>query len=710
MKPLLLPLLSSVCLALLAPDPAAQGAPSSPPVAPSTLPASEEIPALPDTVVTARKWKEEAQKVPQSLFVFDEEDLGDAGIESMRDASFLVPNLFLNEFSSRRLSFPTMRGIGSGQGDPAVTTYIDGVPQLSTSSTNLALLDIERIEFLRGPQSTLYGRNALGGIIHIIPRSPSLTREFDAGYTFGNHGLQEFRAAGGGALVGDDLLFRLSVLDASRDGYTTNDFTGHDVDFRDAFSTRGSLLWAPADEDWDLRLALHTERSRDGGFVLSDLEGLRDRPHHLSQDFEGRTERDLFAPAVTWTYHGDEVEVTSVSAFQDLEIYGTADFDFSIFDLVRRETIESLRYFNQEIRVSSAGDEAGPRWLVGVNFFTAESERSGATEFRPGVPPPMTAGIDTASGEFDDWGAALFAQATVRPVEKIDLGLGVRFDHEDKEVDLRRTFEMGGMTVSDDRLSLDEDYDEFVPQVSLSREMTENTLAYLSFARSFKAGGFNLTAPTGSFAFEPETSWTWEVGTKTSWFEDRLQWNFAAFHIDWEDMQLSLFDAAVGGFVDNAGEATSMGFETELRARPRSGLEVFAGFGYTDTEFDEYVDVYGTDVSGNSLAFAPETTWSLGTTLSGGPDEEHRWFLHGEVTGVGTYYFDAGNREDESYTLLNFRAGVARPHWRLEAFVRNAFDEEYVTVAFQPNPADPTAFVGECGTPLTCGISLTGTL
>ena len=704
MKPSLLPLLS---LALFVSPLVAQDPVSGPP---SDSQIDDDIPALPDTMVTARKWAEEGQDIPQSLRVFGEEELENAGIESVRDASFRVPNLFLNEFSSRRLSFPTMRGIGSGQGDPAVTTYLDGVPQLTTSSTNIALVDIERIEFLRGPQSTLYGRNALGGIIHVIPRLPSAERLLDGGLTLGNHGFQEFFATGGGTLVGDDLFFRLSVLDSSRDGYTTNDFTGNDIDFRDALSTRASLLWAPVDADWDLRFAMHTESSEDGGFILSDLEGLRDRPHRINQDFEGKTERDIFAPALTFNWYGDDVEVTAVTAYQDWDIHGTADFDFSPLDWIRRESIESQTYLNQEVRVSSVDDDEGLRWLAGVNLFTADSERSGATEFRPGVPPPMVAGIDTASGEFDDWGAAIFGQTTFTPVEKFEVGIGARFDYENKQADLRRTFEIGGFPVSDERRHLAADYDEFVPSISVSREMTEDVMAYLSYAKSFKAGGFNLTAPGGSWAFGPETSWTWELGTKTSWCDERVQWNIALFHIDWEDMQLSLFDAAVGGYVDNAGEATSQGLETELRARPLDGLDLFAGLGFTDTEFDKYTDPYGEDVSGNTLAFAPETTWNLGATWSGGPDPDHRWFIHGEIVGVGSYYFDAGNREDESYTLVNLRTGISRRHWTLEAFVRNAFDEEYVAIAFQPNPADPTAFVGESGTPLTCGLSLTGTL
>ena len=668
--------------------------------------------SLPATVVTARKWEERAADIPMGLSVLDGETLREAGVTSVRDASFLVPNLFMNEFSSRRLSFPTMRGIGSGQGDPAVTTYIGGVPQLTTSSTNIPLVDVERIEFLRGPQSTLYGRNALGGVIHIVPRSPSGEFEADLSASIGNFASQDYRFTSSGPLGRDGLYYRFTGLSSERQGYTTNDLTGNDVDYRDSLFGRAEFFWAP-DDDWDLQFAMHGESSRDGGFVLSDLAGLRSRPHHINQDFEGVAERDIFAPSVEWNYRGEDVEVTAVSAYQDWEILETSDFDFSFIDGVRRRTEESQSYFNQEIRFSPPPGEEGetPKWLAGVNLFTADSERSAANDFRPGGAgiffPPAQVGIDTSSGGFDDWGAAVFGQTTLALMDDLDLELGVRYDHESKEASLRRTFEVGGTVVSDTRTQLSEDYDEFAPRASLGLKATEDVLIYALAASGFKAGGFNLAAPANRLAFAPETSWTGEIGAKTSWLDGLLTWNLAAFYVDWDDMQLTLFDASTGGFVDNAGSATSTGIETELRAQPVGGVEVYGSFGFTDAEFDEFTDPFGADVSGNALAFAPETTWSLGMLLSSGEDENHRLFLNVAWVGVGTYYYDAGNRESESFTLLNVRAGIERPSWRLEAFVNNALDEEYVQVAFQPNPADPTAFVGENGAPLTLGAALT---
>jgi iron complex outermembrane receptor protein len=182
--------------------------------------------------------------------------------------------------------------------------------------------------------------------------------------------------------------------------------------------------------------------------------------------------------------------------------------------------------------------------------------------------------------------------------------------------------------------------------------------------------------------------------------------NAAVFTIDWDDLQLSLFDPVTGGYIDNAGAATSAGFEIEAVARPVEWLDLFASFGLADAEFDEFTDNFGTDVAGNQLAFVPETTFNVGAQVGGAVNDGGRWFARAEYAHAGTYYFDAGNRDSDSYGLANFSVGVEWHNVRLSGWIRNAFDEEYILVAFQPSPADPNFFVGENGSPQTFGLSL----
>jgi len=685
---------------------------TEPPVAPPT----EPIVRYESMLVTARKWAELSQDVPQSVTVVPGSMIRDAGIRTMRDASFYVPNLFINEFTSRRLTFPTIRGIGSGVGDPAVTTYIDGVPQLTINSTNLPMIDVERIEFLRGPQGTLYGRNSIGGLIHIITRRPGNTLEFRGGGTFGNYDLQEYELSASGPLVEDELFFSLSGLHSSRDGYTFNTFTGNDVDDRDSLFGRGQLLWTPSEQS-EFRLTVYGETSRDGGFALSELTGLRRQPNRINQDFEGVANRDLVGTSLTWNYFGEEVDFVSISGYQDWEVFETSDFDFSFIDGIRRRTEESQNYFSQEFRLSSSEDRPVElsesttlKWLAGLSFFVSDSDRSAANNFRPAgagiLFPPEQVGIDTQWGNFDDFSIAGFGQATFILDEKLELTGGLRYDFEHKEGTVNHTFEAGGFTVLSTTTSLDRDFDAVVPKFSAAYHFSDNFMGYGLAAMGFKAGGFNLNAPTGRLSFDQETSWTYEAGFKSTFFNERLSANASVFFIDWDDLQLSLFDAMTGGYIANAASATSRGFEIELGLKPAEGWDLFAGLGYTDAEFDNFIDPFGTNVSGRKLAFVPERTWNFGGQYSGRVCEDATWYVRGEYVGVGTYYYDAGNRAGEQFELANFRVGVRSRNVSVEGWIRNAFDQDYVLVAFQPSPFDPSAFVGESGAPQTFGVTV----
>lgn len=676
-----------------------------------------DVTRAPAVIVSARKWEEDVQNVPQSVTVLPESFLEDSGIGNLREASYFVPNLFINEFSSRRLSFPTMRGIGSGVGDPAVTTYIDGVPQLSVATTNIPLLNVERIEFLRGPQGTLYGRNSIGGVMHIVTSDPSNRPTVTSRTTAGTYDLFEQVLGYSGPLVEDELYFSVTGMYSRRDGYTVNEATWNDVDHREQTFGQASLLWTPSDQS-SLRLTLQGDRSRDGGFVLAPLDGLRARPHRINQDYEGIADRDIRSASLAWNYEGDSIDFTSITALQGWNVVETSDFDFTAIDGIRRRSSESQQMLYQELRFSSpadrdiaVGENADFRWLVGASAFVSDSERTAENNFRPAGAgiffPPGMVGIDTQRGDFDDIGAAIFGQGTLTLEQKLELTAGMRFDHESKRTAVEHTFRTGGFTVLSTQESGDRTFNEFLPMFSAAYHVNDDVMTYGRVAKGFKAGGFNLAAPAGGLAFEPETSWTYEAGVKTSLLDDRMQFNASVFYIDWEDLQLSLFDAMVGGYIDNAAEATSQGFELELNTKPCENVDVFAGLGYTDATFDSFTDSYGSDVSGRHLAFVPETTWNVGAQYSGPIGHgDTEWFVRGEYVGVGTYYYDAGNRESESFQLANFRAGIRRHNVTVEGWIRNAFDEDYVLVAFQPSPVDPTVFVGESGAPQTLGVTV----
>jgi len=667
-------------------------------------------------IVTARKWEELYFEVPQSVTPITEEQIRDAGVDSVKEAARYVPNVLITEFSSRRLSFPFVRGIGSGQGDPAVTTFIDGVPQLQVSSTNLPLLDVERIEFLRGPSGALYGRNTLGGAISISTRLPTNNLEYGSEVMIGNYSLQDYRFSFSAPLEKDKLFFSASGLYSKRDGYTKNDFTGHDVDFRDNWFGRTQVLWLP-DAANEVRLTVYGESAHDGGFVLSDLAGLRARPNRINQDFEGRVDRDLISTALTWNHHGECCELTSITAVQYWEIEETADFDFSPIDGIRRKTDGDQTSVSQELRLTSLDDDGvrvadgvSMKWLVGASGFYSDSSDTASNDFRPGgagiLFPPAAVGVDRATGDFDSYSVAMFGQTTFVVDEKWELTAALRYEYESKDADIDRTFTTGGMTFPTSSSSPSENFDEWLPRASISYRWCEELMSYVLVARGFNAGGFNLTAPAGSETFRPEKSWSYEVGTRASFCEDKLNVAVAWFYIDWDDMQLSQFNAASGGYVVNAGESDSTGVEVEITAKPIDEVQLFGGIGVMDTEFKRFTDQFGQSVAGKNLPFAPDWTANVGSQLTMDLCKDVQLFARAEYFYVGTFYYDAGNRGAENYDLANFRVGCGGKNWRVDAWLNNAFDQNYVPIAFQPNPGDPTQFVGESSAPRTYGFTV----
>ena len=231
---------------------------------------------LPEVTVTAQKEPAKAQDVPVSVTAITAEMLARAGVSIVSDAVLTVPNSVFTEFTARKLSNARFRGLGSSPANPAITTFVDGVPVLNANASSLELIDVDQIEFVRGPQSALFGRNTLGGLVNISSVRPSLsgwTGRFLA--PLGDNGSREVRGSISGPLT-STLAVSVALGHGERDGFTTNSMTGNVIDNRKGTFGKAQLLWTP-NARWETRLIVSGERSRDGDYALSDLAGLRQK-------------------------------------------------------------------------------------------------------------------------------------------------------------------------------------------------------------------------------------------------------------------------------------------------------------------------------------------------------------------------------------------------------------------------------------------------
>lgn len=684
--------------------------------APSSQPPDPNAPrvSLPPVTVVAQKEPANAQDLPVSVTTVFQDLLQNAGIVSVSGAAIFAPNTFYNEFTARKLSNPIFRGIGSSPANPGVATYIDGVPQLNTNSSSIEFLDVRQVEFVRGPQSALFGRNALGGVVNITTARPSTTR-WSGGLSapFGNYSSRDIRASASGPL-GDDVAVGVALGHAARDGFTVNEVTGNDIDYRSATFGKAQLLWTPL-EKFETRVIVSGERARDGDYALHDLESLRRNPYRVARDFEGRTDRDILSTTVLTRLEGQRVTLSTTSGFVRWQTEDLTDLDYTPVPLVTRRNAEEDFQFTQEVRLASApgsalrlSDNAAVRWQAGAFFFTQNYEQDAVNTFAPFLLSPLL-GFEVSQhspeAALDDVGIGLYGQGTVSIGGTLDVTVGARFDHERKDAVLNTFYDP--QVAPPGAVDADASFSNVSPQAAVAYRIGPQTMTYVSLARGFKAGGFNPVSPAGSEAYNEEYTWNLEGGVKTVSASGRLAATFAAFYIDWDDLQLNLPNplSPAEFYIANIAGARSRGFEVEVTARPRAGLDVFGSLGYTHARFSNGSLSGGVDVSGNELANTPDYTATVGAQYSRTLTPAISLYGGGDAVFYGAFHYDEANTaRQDAYALANFRAGLRGRYLFAEAWVRNAFDTEYIPVAFAYVNFAPSGFVGEMGRPRTFGV------
>ncbi len=641
--------------------------------------------------------------------------LENAGVQIVSEAGAYGPNLWFTEFTARKLSNARFRGIGASPANPSITTFFDGVPQLNAHTSSIELIGVDQVEFVRGPQSALFGRNALGGLINITSTRPSLSNwSGNLSVPFGNVDARDVRGSVSGPLVTDKLGMAVSLQYGRRDGYTVNDLTGNDLDSRSGFAGKGQLLWTPV-RSWETRVIINGERDRDGDYALSDLGGLRQNPYHTARDFEGYIHRDIFATTILNRHDGASLTVTSTTGFLDWKTEDLTDLDYTPLPLVTRDNREESFQFTQEVRVASSAsaplrfsDSASLKWQGGLFFFTQNYEQEAANNFSPGfLSPllPLSIRQTSPQADLDDVGVGLFGQGVVTLSERVDLTGGLRFDYEQKDANLNVFFTPA--IAPPQQTVADESFSNVSPQFAAAFHLQPGKTLYASVGKGYKAGGFNPASPPGTESYDEEHTWDFEGGVKTTWANGRVAANAAVFRIDWEDMQLNVPDLFVPGqfYIANVGGAASSGVEVELNARVHPNVDVFGGIGYTKATFDQDSVSSGVPVGGNTVPNTPDYTGSLGVQISRSL-AQGTLYGRGEVTFSGAFEYDDLNTERQgAYSLANFRAGIRGRVVFVEGWIRNAFDTDYIPVAFAYGQLAPSGFIGEMGRPRTFGIS-----
>jgi len=667
---------------------------------------------LEEIVVTAQKREESLQDVAISVAAFSGRQMAELGLTHATDLVKQVPGLKVSGAGGGTITAFSIRGVtqndfAGGQESP-VAVYVDEAYISQSYVTGFSLFDLERAEVLRGPQGTLFGRNATGGLVQYVTRKPSQEAEGYVDLQLGEDGRQRAEAAVGGGLS-ESVSGRVSAVREKDDGLMRNDIGPNTLE-TDNYALRGQLLIA-ATPDVDVLLKAQYGKENgtrggyahhvayDGAFVndptATDFFGYRDAdgdPFTVSQDFDGYYSaevKDLLA-RVEW--QTGDITVTSVSNYQDIEHGYGEDADVSPNDIYNYEAANDVSQFSQEFRL--AWDTDSTRNVIGAFYLRIDgnhdSRQTGDAFFGTGVGYPAgTAELTMTDQETETW--AIFGQTDIALADLWTLTLGGRINRDSKDFDFFSTdiyFLQGGDFGYQDSFS-DTDWSA---KAQLNYRPSDGWLLYAGLSRGIKSGGFNqplFPIVASDFPFKGETLLSFEVGMKAD-LTDTMRLNASAFYYDYSDYQAYSFDG-FATFLFNAN-AESYGAEFEFTANPVEGLDIMLGLAWLDTE--------ATDVPATISATGKETP-----ALS--PDVTFNGLIRYEWPALGgklNVQLDYGWQDDQnfnlvytpvveekSYGIANLRLGYTSPDdtWSAAVWVQNLGDEEYRAYGF-----DTTAFFG----------------
>lgn len=708
---------------------------------------AQETVGLEEITVTAQRRAENLQSVPIAVTALGAEALDQFGVRTTQDVSHIVPNLWMETNTGLSSgSRAALRGIGEDESfftsDTPVGMYVDDVYIPRQTGALFDLNDVERIEVLRGPQGTLYGRNTSAGAIKVVTRKPGQTLRAMAEVTGGDYDRLDFRGSLSGPLS-ERVSAGVSLLSRQRDGYATNLVNGAKVNDQDMLAGKASLLFKPSD-DLEFLLAYEKIKERStpgyalgltlqppGGLgatqIYDQIDGDRDVHTLLSDLTEPLNDVDQQGVSLTATWNVAGLTIKSISAWREMSntLLLDADGQDTCFGLalpcLHVFEDKEQEQFSQELQLQGVAFDDRLNFIVGAYYFeernTQTSEDIILAPF--GTNPYSEVGLDTDS-------IAVFASGTWSFTPRARLTAGVRWTRDEKKFTsaifnadgspllvcadpaTRQVYGTGACVgpvpagaITDQRgRFLDKDWSATSPRVAFDYDLNDDAMIYASVAKGFKSGSFDGREQSNALynlqAIAPETVLTYEVGAKTEWFDRRLRANVAVFLNEFDDLQGTGTNQQTGSFTRfSVGDVETQGAEIELVALPVENLTITANAGfletkYVKTNFNQVTDCgpVGTGTKDLELKFSPKLSTFLGVNYrvpmagNGGAV-----IVGGDWTRKSSFYHSSCNplpTKEDGYDLLNAQVGyeTGDGRWLFEAQLRNAGDEDYVTGQF----------------------------
>lgn len=649
--------------------------------------AHEEPYKLDDLTVTANKIEENIKDVPQSITVISSEELEEKGLTNIIDVMNQVPGMNATTSNGTAINF---RGLNTSlftRNNPVVI-YINGVPSSNKFDFDPLLVNVERIEVLRGPQSTLYGKDAIGAVINIITKedseiwSGSVNTEYGSNnYTLGRFNLN-------GPIIDNKLFFGISGEVENDDGWISNNYPGQEKNanknekrkintfftykVNDNFTTKLSIANSKEDAYWKDGFVTSTTRD------IKDIK--RDEAENVSVD--GKTQQTFKnnSQSLSLKYAFNTFDLSSITTFNKYKTDGIYDRDYganpsykglSQFDKTKTTAL------TQEIRLSSR-DKNDFKWVTGL-YFEDEEQKSSfyGMDYLDMSSNPRRNNIPS---DLDNNTYAAFGQIMLPITKDLELTLGGRYQKIKKSADIKvYDYALGTTQPNTPMMSSkgEETWNEFIPKIALSYKLNKDWTSFASITKGYLPGGFNFYNMSNNIneaLFKPQTSTNYEIGIKGS-FQDTIL-SVSAFRMDIKDIHVFKVQGPKW-LTDNAERALSQGIELEARHFINDNWEVSASIGFTDAKYKKY-DAGNANYNGQNIQNTPEYTANVGLAYFA----DNGFYGRTDINLQGkTAYFNSDKKimdKANEYIVTNLKLGYKTGDWDFYTYVNNIFDEDYI--------------------------------
>lgn len=664
----------------------------------------------------ARRRSESVQRIPESVTTLTSSQINTSGVTNVQSFATLVPNMSFQTSQTPGNNFVNVRGIAQiRNGESPVAFVIDGVTIPDANLLNQDLYDLAMIEVVKGPQGTLYGKNAIGGAINILTNPPSNVskNKFTVGYGNGNN--LKAQLSSSGAISKDKVYYRLSGSYRSFDGLIDNITLGETVDFSKELSVRGQLKF---DLSSTFTATLQGQYSEtEGGATYysrnpagGQLDANDFETNVVDADQRGVGTLDNSFLALKLEANLGKSIFRSVTSYNKADRDYSGDLDFNPADVLRQTQQSNSNSFNQEFRLSSTNTNSPMSWDVGA--FYQRSDKFLFTEatadFGFFADPFTATGTQSILANLSDFNnvystIALFGFSDYKLTDKLTASVGLRFDSDNIKQENRLLSTNPEKTQS-----------ELQPKLSLAYQGSDQVLVYANYGRGYRSGGFNSdSSDLFDAEYDGETSNNYELGLKTTSKNQRLIFNAAAFIVDFKNQQQYAVSLGTGGLVlgnYNMPETQIFGIETDLKFRTSKYLDIIAGFGYNTSEIKDAGTAGNIDRSsfvGNTTPLVPETTFNIALQSTIPVSDNTNLIGFVNLNNKGRIYWHEDNIDrSDPFNLLDARFTLAMNKFNVSLWGNNIMNTEYFQEYYSQEVSGGGGDIGWIGRPATFGVDI----